>query len=159
MNELELLDYLSKCSIEYGILDSNGERLVKATIYNTDNTTTVTKLKIKDIMYYTEYGTLTIPGKRIFQKTSLYIKRLMKEEYKKLVTDIFTKNISKTYITNQLNQLCLKVKNYIRNYMITFIAKANRLGSIIHEDEDENKYIYDMIDLSKYIECRLKIQN
>jgi len=159
MNKLELLDYLSHCSIEFGIFDNNGNQSVNGIIYNTDDTITQKKLKVRDIMYMTEYGTITIPGKRILEKTSLYASRRLKEETENLIREIFEKDLDKSYIETVLKRLCLEIRDYIRNYMIVSVEKTNRLGSLIGLDEDQNKYIYDMMDLSKYIECKLKIQN
>lgn len=158
MNNLDLLEYLNKCSIEFGIFDGNGQKIIDATVYNTDDTKEIKPMKVRDIMYLTEYGTITIPGKRVLEKSLLYIKRLLKEEISKLVVEIFEKNINESYIISVYERICLQVRDYIKNYMIALVGKTNRLSGILGTD-DQNRYVLDMFELSKYIECKLKIRN
>ena len=158
MNNLELLDFLNKCSIEFGIFDGNGQKIIDATVYNTDDTKETKPMKVRDIMYLTEYGTITIPGKRVLEKSLLYIKRLLKEEISKLIVEIFEKNINESYIISVYERICLQVRDYIKNYMIALVGKTNRLSGILGT-EDQNRYVLDMFELSKYIECKLKIRN
>ncbi len=158
MNNLELLDFLNKCSIEFGIFDGNGQKIINATVYNTDDTTETKPMKVRDIMYLTEYGTITIPGKRILEKSLLYIKRLLKEEISKLIVEIFEKNINESYIISVYQRICLQVRDYIKNYMIALVGKTNKLSGLLGT-QDTNRYLLDMFELSKYIECQLKIGN
>lgn len=158
MNNLDLLEYLNKCSIEFGIFDGNGQKIIDATVYNTDDTKETKPMKVRDIMYLTEYGTITIPGKRVLEKSLLYIKRLLKEEISKLIVEIFEKNINESYIISVYERICLQVRDYIKNYMIALVGKTNRLSGILGTD-DQNRYVLDMFELSKYIECKLKIRN
>lgn len=158
MNNLDLLEYLNKCSIEFGIFDGNGQKIIDATVYNTDDTKETKPMKVRDIMYLTEYGTITIPGKRVLEKSLLYIKRLLKEEISKLIVEIFEKNINESYIISVYERICLQVRDYVRNYMIALVGKTNKLSGILGTD-DQNRYVLDMFELSKYIECKLKIRN
>ena len=156
---LELLNYLSTCSIHYGILDSEGNKVVEVNILNTDNTITTKEMKVADVMYFTEYGTITIPGKYILQKTTTTIKRMIKEKIEEIVRDIFKEEKTPTYIQNQMNQLCLNIQDLIRNNMITYVKNSNKLGQIIHKDVDDNKYLYDLFELRNYIRCIAKFEH
>ena len=158
-SKLELLDYLSKYSIVLGILDSEGQKQVEVNVVNTDNTTSTTQMTIRDIMYLTELGTITIPGKHILEKTLPPAKRIIKETLEVLVAKIMNDDVDEDYITNQINELCLKVQDLVRNYMAAFIGNNNRLGQIIHKDVDENKYLYNLNELKKYVRCIAKFEN
>lgn len=151
--ELKLLDYLTKWEIEFGILDAEGQQQVQVNILNTDDTVTTTKMKVRDVMYFTEYGTITIPGKFILEKSLLYIDRLINESLNNTIDDIFNKVASYNSIERDFNNLCLKIQNYIRNSMIIYITKTNQLGQIFNEGKDENKYLFDLFKLKDYIRC------
>lgn len=157
--EIELLDFLSKCSIEFGILDGEGNISVQVNILNTDNTITQQEMKVRDIMYFTEYGTITIPGKFILEKSLLPINNILDQEISLLIDEIFKGDKSEDYIITYMNRVCIKIQDYVRNYMLTYIQRNNVLGQIIHSDTDENRYLYNLIDLSKYIRCTAKFEN
>lgn len=158
-NEIDLLNFLSKCSFEFGILDSVGEQVVDVNVRNTDDTITTTKMKIRDVMYFTEYGTVTIPGKFILEKSLLYINRLLDKELDKMIDEIFEKEITEEYLLTQMERIALNIQDYIRNYIGSYSTNNNRLGQILNIDEDENRYLYNLIDLKKYITCIVKIKN
>ena len=157
--ELELVEYIGKFSFEFGILDSQGELKLDVNILNTDLTTTIKKMKVRDIMYFTEYGTLTIPGKRVLEKSALYINNLLDLEINKLIDEIFQTQIDEGYIRSQMERIAIKIKDYVRNYMELLIKKTNKLGVLLHKDTDNNRYLYNLADLSKYIECKLIFRN
>lgn len=159
MINLQLLGYIQRYTIEFGIFDGNGQKVVEANIYNTDNTVTTTPMKVADIMYLTEYGSISVPGKRVLEKSLLYIKRLLKEELTKMIIEIFEGKSDEGKIKSSFEIICLKIRDYVKNYMIATITKTNRLGAIINKDKDDNQYFYNLFDLSKYVECKLKIQN
>ena len=135
--EIDLLEFLSKCSFEFGILDSMGEQVVNVNVHNTDDTITVEKMKLKDVMYFTEYGTITIPGKFILEKSLLYINQLLDKELDKLIDEIFEKDITEDYIRKQMERIALNIQDYVRNYIGSYSTNNNRLGQIIHADEDK----------------------
>ena len=155
----DLLKFLSKCSIEFGILNGEGEKLIDVDILNTDDTITTTKLKVADIMYFTEYGTVTIPGKHLLEKSLLYIRQLLNRELEILIPSILDGKETETSIRRRFYNICLRIQDYVRNYMATYISNNNRLGNIINEGKDENKYIFDLSKLSKYIRCVPKFEN
>lgn len=155
MTDIQLLDSLSQYYFKFGIFTSEGQKTVDVDILNTDDTTTKVSMKIADIMFFTENGTISIPGQYILDKSLLYINRLLTEELSPLVDKILTGNSSEGEIENTLRRIALNVENYIRNYMQSVIQNNNRLGSIINEGADSNKYIYNLNELSKYLRCTL----
>lgn len=158
-NEIELLDYLSKFSIEFGILDDTSSQKVIVNILNTDGTTTEMAMTVGDLMYFTEYGTAIIPGRFILEKILPQIERLLDREISLIVDGIFQKQISTDYIKNQIGIICLKIKDKVKNYMKSYTKNLNQLGDIINEGEDENKYLYSLEKLSEYIKCEPKFKN
>ena len=159
LDEISLLEFLSKCSFEFGILDGEGEKAVEVNILNTDNTITTTNMKVRDIMYFTEYGTITIPGKFILEKSFVQINELLDRELSILIDEIFEGGITKSHIRSRMEEIALKIKDIVRNYIVIFIQHNNRLGDIIHSDQDDNRYLYNLIELGKYIRCVAKFEN
>ena len=158
-NVIDLLDYLSRWRLEFGILDSDREITVEVNILNTDNKINIRKMKLKDVMFFTEYGTITIPGKFILEKSLVLVNKLIDIRIGKLIDDIFEEDKNETYIQNQMNRLALNIQDLVRNTMISYIKHTNRLGEIIHKGEDENKYLYDLIKLKNYVRCVAKFEN
>ena len=157
--ELELLDYLTKWQIEFGVLDAEGQQQVEVNILNTDNSISITQMKVRDVMYFTEYGTITIPGKFILEKSLLYINRILDEELSNMVDSIFKGEATLSSIERMYDEICLKIQDYVRNNMIIYITKTNQLGQIFNEGRDDNKYLYDLIELRKYIKCVAVFKN
>ena len=67
--EIDLLHYLDKLTIEFGILDSEGNLILNVDLMDADNNITTYPMKVRDIMYFTEYGTISIPGRFILEKS------------------------------------------------------------------------------------------
>lgn len=155
MNDLQLLDSLSHYYFQFGIFTADGQQKVDVNIINTDDTQTKVSMSIGDIMYFTEHGTMTIPGQHILENSLVYINRLLSEELSKLVDKILVGNSSESDIENTFRRLALSIQNHVRNYMKSIIKRNNTLGSIINKDVDSNKYIYNLNNLSKYIKCTL----
>ncbi len=157
---IELLNYLSKYSIVYGINDKDRNTKLEVSISNTDGTITNRELTAEDVMYFTEYGSIGISGKFILEKSLLETNKILDEELDKLINQILNEEgVTTQYIDTQINRICLKIQDYIRNYMRSYPEKNNILGSIIHKDIDENKYFYDLKKLSQYISCIAKFKN
>lgn len=154
--EIELLDFLNSCTIEFGILNGEGETSVDVKILNTDNSISTQKMKINDIFYFTEYGTLTLPGKYIFKKSLPIIKNILNLELSKLIDEIFEGDKNKSYIINRMNMICLKIRDQIRNFLINYIHDNNTLGLILNQDGDDNSYLFPIKNLIQYIKCEAK---
>lgn len=157
--EIDLLHYLDKLTIEFGILDSEGNLVLNVDLMDADNNITTHPMKVRDIMYFTEYGTISIPGRFILEKSLQNINQLLDRELNQLTGEILEGGKDKSYIHNYIDRICLKIQNLVRNYMISYAQNNNRLGKIIHPDTDDNKYIFDLNELSKYIRCIGKFEN
>lgn len=158
-NNIELLDYLSNCSIEFGILDDFNQTLVNVNIKNTDNTITSTKMKLGDVMYYTEYGTLTIPGKFILEKITPEVENILEKGISEIIDVIIEEDQNVNFIKDSLNKICLKIEDKVKNYIVLYSKQHDTLGRIIYKDSAQNNYLYDLEALSKYIKCRPIFEN
>lgn len=156
---IELLDFLNSCVIELGILDGQGELAVDVNILNTDNSVTIKKMKIKDVVYFTEYGTLTIPGKFILKRSLYFINQILDNELPIIVDRILEDKITKQEISYNINVICLKITEYVRAQLINYAVDNNKLGVIFNKGQDENHYLYPIKDLAKYIKCSAKFKN
>lgn len=156
MNNIGLLESLNDYYFQFGIFTAEGLQTVDVNISNTDNTITSIQLKLADVMFFTENGTMTIPGQRILDKSLYYANNLLDEELSNITDRIIMGKINtESELKTRLNALSLKLENQIQGYVRNIIKKNNRLGAIIHKDQDDNKYIYDLNKLSKYIKCKI----
>ena len=76
LNKLKFI--LKTHQFKIGVFEEDEFKIVEVDILNTDNTITKHKMTVKDVMYFTEYGTMTIPGKHILRKTKLLLKPFIK---------------------------------------------------------------------------------
>lgn len=157
--EIDLLDYLNSCSIEFGILNGDGELSLDVTILNTDNTTSIQKMKVKDIMYFTEYGTMVLPGKYILKKSLAIINNILSLELSKLIDELFIGDKNKSYIENQMRMICLKIQNQVKSFLINYITEYEKTGVLINKDLNQSEYLFPVKNLIQYIKCEPKFQN
>ena len=158
-NEIELLEYLSQWEFTFGILDSDSQRLIEITILNTDNTQTTQIMKLGDIMYFTEYGTVTIPGKYILEKSLTLLNPVMDKKIGEIVEDILEERADRKTIEKDLKKLAFRLETILRNYIVGLVDKTNKIGSILYQDKDDNRYLYSLEKLSKYIKCEARFKN
>ena len=153
-DNLNALNILSKYSFEFGILAEDGMRSIVVSVLNTDDTTTSITSNLADVMYLTEYGTLTIPAKLILEKILDYYNNRIVLYLNNLVDDIFKDDLNENDIFERLNVIRLNIENYARQYFINTVRNSSTL-SILVNIKDENKYLYNLYDLSKNIKCKL----
>ena len=146
---------LNQYAIEFGIFQEDGNALIDVNILELDDTTTLQKINVADIMYFTEMGTITIPGKHLLEKSIGYINHALEETLDSITDDIFLND--NRNIVEKLNSLCNRIESYVKSLFVNEIKKTNKLGVLLNQ-KDENKYFYDLKDLSKYIKCKLLIK-
>lgn len=148
------LDSLNHYSFEFGISSENGQKKVEVSILNTDSSITSTFMSIADIMYFTEYGTMTIPGKFVLEKMLFKINDYIHHELELIIDSIFDNDLNENDIYSKLfflsNTIEIQCKQMIRN----FLLDSNTLGNLLKQ-EDENQYLYKLDRLSQYITCKL----
>ena len=154
MDELILLSTLSDYSIEFGIFTSEGLQTIDVDITGENSIETI-KMKIADIMYFTEYGTLSLPGTFVLEKSLNYIDNTLDTEFSNLIEQILNGKIKSVLeIDNFFDRLCLKLENMIQGFVKSMIENNNKLDNILNVDNIKNKYIWDFNKLSTYIKCK-----
>jgi hypothetical protein len=154
MLNLDLLESLSNYYIEFGIFTSEGMQTVNIPV-SSEDTDTIMQMKIGDIMYFTEYGTLSLPGTFVLEKSLYQINYLLNESLSDLVDRILEEKIqNESEIDSYFQELCLKIQTLVQNYIRSIIQNNNKLDNLLNVDNTDNKYIYDLDKLSDYIKCK-----
>lgn len=154
MFNLDLLESLSNYYIEFGIFTSEGMQTVNIPVSSEDKDT-IMQMKIGDIMYFTEYGTLSLPGTFVLEKSLYQINYLLNESLSDLVDRILEEKIqNESEIDSYFQELCLKIQTLVQNYIRSIIQNNNKLDNLLNVDNTDNKYIYDLDKLSDYIKCK-----
>lgn len=151
---ISALKLINRYIIEFGIFQEDGTKIVEVNILNTDDTKTKIEMQIADIIYFTEKGTITIPGKYILEKALNYSNFQLNIFLDNLLNRIIYENIDETSIDNEFNKFAIEFENYVKNLFLSTIQQTNVLGALI-DQKDENKYLYDLNKLSKYIKCKI----
>ena len=139
MDELILLSTLSDYSIEFGIFTSEGLQTIDVDITGENSIETI-KMKIADIMYFTEYGTLSLPGTFVLEKSLNYIDNTLDTEFSNLIEQILNGKIKSVLeIDNFFDRLCLKLENMIQGFVKSMIENNNKLDNILNVDNIKNK--------------------
>lgn len=152
--DVDRLNILNKYSIEFGIFQEDGQKVVEVDVLNTDETTTKVEMTIGEIMYFTEYGTIMIPGKYILEKSLNYINTYIDVVLDDITTKILIDDISDNEIENIFKKFILKFENYVKSLFISYIKSNNIINNILGNNQQQ-KYVYDLRKLSKYIKCKL----
>ena len=152
--DVDRLNILNKYSIEFGIFQEDGQKVVEVDVLNTDETATKVEMTIGEIMYFTEYGTIMIPGKYILEKSLNYINTYIDVILDDITTKILVDNISENEIENIFKEFILKFENYVKSLFISYIKSNNIINNILGNNQQQ-KYVYDLRKLSKYIKCKL----
>ena len=107
-------------------------------------------------MFFTEYGTIQIPGSYILEKSLLYVNNNINEFISNITDKILNKEITQVnQLDNEFSIFCFKLENIIQGYAKTLLQNNNKLSAILSEQKkDDNKYFYDLLELSKYIKCK-----
>lgn len=148
------LRLLEKFEIEFGIFQEDGSKVVEVNVLNTDDTISTTEMTIADIMYFTEKGTLVLPGRYILEKCLNYINNELDVILDEIITVIVENDINETDIFNRLQVFVINFQNYVKSLFICTIHNINNLGTLLNQ-KDENKYLYDLNELEKYIKCKV----
>lgn len=148
------LQLLEKFEIKFGIFQEDGSKVVEVNVLNTDDTTSTAKMTIADIMYFTEKGTVVLPGRYILEKCLNHVNNQLDIVLDEIVTTIVEKDIEETDIFNRLQAFAISLENYIKSVFISTIHNVNNLGTLLNQ-KDENKYLYDLRNLQKYVKCKV----
>lgn len=152
--ETKTFESLSKYHIEFGVLVEDEFKTVEVSVLNTDDTVTKIPMTVGDVMYLTEYGTLTIPARPILDLALNWVNN----ELDKIIDDVFVgvyqNNWTEADIDTRMQRFSTEIQIYIQNQMQKTIQSNSNLASLINV-KDENKYLYDLNKLKYYIKCKI----
>ena len=150
-NQLSLVKLLSKYVISIDILHK-GTYLMATTI--TDSGTADVKLPIEDIVYFTEYGTATFPGKFILEHIVNWASDQYDTTIDEILTGIFERNWNERDIEIAFHTFENKINSYITGYLLRYKKDVTFLASTFGQ-EDNASYLMDISLLQKYIRCKI----
>lgn len=153
--ELEVLNLLNKYELQLGIFDSEGSKKININIIDIDNIEKEIKMSVKDIMFFTEYGTIKLPGYRILEKSLFYINNIFTNDISKLIDKILENLISLQTLEKELKNIEVKLENLIKNYINSLLNNYLKINKILNFEEPKYTYIFDIKELNKYIKCKI----
>lgn len=136
-----------------GVFEEDELQIVEVNILNTDNTTTKYKMTVKDVMYFTENGTMTIPGKHILRKINLQLKPFIIDCENEIIKNYTLRRINDKNLIDEINKQRFKIQSRAQEYFSLYIADHNNINSILNM-KDGNKYLYDLNKLKQFIKCK-----
>ena len=154
-NELEVLNLLNKYELQLGIFDSEGSKKININIIDIDNIEKEIKMSVKDIMFFTEYGTIKLPGYRILEKSLFYINNIFTNDISKLTDKILENLVSEQTLEKELKDIEVKLENLIKNYINSLLNDYLKINKILNVKEPKYTYIFDIKELNKYIKCKI----
>lgn len=149
-NQILTFQSLGDYLLEFGVFEEDSWKRVRVNILNADSTTTIIDMSIGEIMYFTEYGTLTIPAKPILEIILGWVNNQLDLIIDTIFDGVFDKNWTKKDIEEELNIFIIRTNTYIKGLVKTF-DDNNFLSNLL----GNNKELYNLIDLSKYINIKL----
>ena len=149
-NQILTFQSLGDYLLEFGVFEEDSWKRVRVNILNADSTTTIIDMSIGEIMYFTEYGTLTIPAKPILEIILGWVNTPLDLIIDTIFDGVFNKNWTKKDIEEELNIFIIRANTYIKGFVKTF-DDNNFLSNLL----GNNKELYNLIDLSKYINIKL----
>lgn len=150
LNQILTFQSLGDYLLEFGVFEEDSWKRVRVNILNADSTTTIIDMSIGEIMYFTEYGTLTIPAKPILEIILGWVNNQLDLIIDTIFDGVFNKNWTKKDIEEELNIFIIRANTYIKGLVKTF-DDNNFLSNLL----GNNKELYNLIDLSKYINIKL----
>lgn len=155
-NMISLLVDLSTVSFEVGVFEEDAGIEETATISNLDGTVSKVKTTVGEIMYLTENGTISLPGREllsnILKDISIYINPLLSDLTDRIMNgSIKSSSEIMIYLEVMLAQINHGV---IQNSINNTLAQLNNINTILKSNADNN-YIYDISKLSRYIKCKI----
>ena len=153
-NQVKLFQTLENYSLEFGIFAEDTNKIVQVNILNTDQSITKIPMSLSDVMYFTEYGTLTIPARPILEKVLIWINDRLEPLIDKIYDGVFFYNWDESTINYELSVFVVEANDFIKTQMKVMVENDNYLTNIIGTKNDQ-KYIYNPKKLSNFIKVKL----
>lgn len=150
--QLDLIKSLEHYEVELGILKEN--QFVTVAISHGSGNTETFNVPIEDIVYMSEYGTLSFPGTHILQYLLWWIDTQLTERLNKIIDYILERDWTENDIDIEMYNLESFINNFIKGYIagqikeMTFLAdKTNQQGL--------TDFPVDISLLKNYIQCKI----
>lgn len=153
VNKIKLINTLKKYYIEFGVLQEDEYININVNILNIDDTISKIEMNVKDIVYFTEKGTVILPGKHILTKllylVDIRINKILNEIVDGVLTDDWTEN----YIESKLYELEAHLQIYIRSIIRSELVSSS--VNVVLGIKNENTYYYNFDVLERFIKCKI----
>lgn len=153
IKQIEVFDTLNNYKIEFGLLNDS-HLPAEVSILNTDDTVTKITMTLGEVMYFTEFGTMTIPPRPILKQCVLWANEVINKFIDEAFIGVFEKGWTKKTIEQKLKKLSIPIEDYIKNQIEIMLISNATLSNILHV-KDENKYLYDLRKLKNHIHCKI----
>lgn len=150
--QLDLIKTLEQYEIELGLF-KDGE-YIRVGVLHGDGSKTEYQIPVEDIVYMSEYGTISFPGTHMLQYLFYWIETQFTERLEKIWDGVFERHWTETNIEAEMNSFELFINGFIQSYIssqikeMTFLAdKTNQKGLI--------DFPIDLSLLKNYISCKI----
>lgn len=150
--QLDLIKSLEHYEVELGILKEN--QFVTVAISHGNGNTETFNVPIEDIVYMSEYGTISFPGTHILQYLLWWTDTQLTERLNKIIDCILEQDWTENDIEIEMYNLESFINNFIKGYIagqikeMTFLAdKTNQQGL--------TDFPVDISLLKNYIQCKI----
>ena len=153
LEKVKLISILNNYYIEFGVLQEDEYINIDVNILNIDDTISKVNMTVKDIVYITEYGTVTLPGKHILNKLLYLIDIRINKILNEIVDGVIKNDWTENYIEAKLYELEAHLQIYIRSIIRSELVTSS--VNAVLGIKDENTYYYNYDVLEQFIKCKI----
>lgn len=150
--KISLIESLGDYRFEIYVHDKKGK--VVATIRTSADSQTEIEMSVEDIVYLTEYGTITIPGKHLFDHIIYWCSTEINYTLDHIIDNILERNWGEGEIWTEMLAFEAKANGYIQSYLSSYFEKTNLLAGYLGQDVT-NGALTDMDVLKNHIRCKV----
>lgn len=153
VDKFNIITKLNKYYIEFGVLQEDEYITIDVDILNIDDSISKVQMTVKDIVYFTENGTITLPGKHILTKVLYLIDIRINKILNEIVDGVFNEDWTESYIDAKMDELEAHLQIYIQSIIRNELVSSPT--STLLGIKNENAYYYNYDVLEKYIKCKI----
>jgi hypothetical protein len=154
--EIELLDFVSKARFEIGVLDKDGNSLIKSFL---DLPAESKEITAAEAMFFVDYGTATIPGRFLLERLTHRAEKMLDERLTNLVSEILDGKHTRGSVEKYLTETALRIRDFSRLFVYSEGAEKIHLSKKDEENGANPPAVCDFKELSKHIDCSVKFAN
>ena len=135
----------------------NGETVIPIIGYQFGNTSQEITLSVNEILYFTEYGTLSTSGYHLFEKLANWISQKISPVVDRIFDGIFQRNFTEDDVWLELNRFEHFMNGgALFQYLSEYISDFSFLSNLIGIPEESSEYtVLDRNVLKNYIRCKI----